>query len=99
MHFIFKLSHPQIFKLLSPFYYLYQPPAFSFAEWAGFHDTYGVTCFGVVCFIMGLVRFGTLHELAIYRVHDLSYFRDSDGFVHFVADYYSETLFSEISFY
>ena len=69
-------------------------PALEFAQGAGFHDAHQIADIAIVVFIMRHEFLGLFNELAVDRVHQLTFHRDGDGFFHFIAGNYPDSCFS-----
>jgi hypothetical protein len=93
-----KAVNNQPVLLLRSFDDFYQPPAFVFAERAGFHDAHHVTNFAGIFFVVGEEFFGALYELAVKWVHQASFHLNRNGFVHFIRHNHAGFLFAKISY-
>lgn len=80
--------------LLCPFKHFDQAPAFVLADRPCLHDSYGVPFSSIVLLIMNHELRGSLNELAVDRVLDLTLDRNKNALVHFVADNRPDPLLS-----
>ena len=76
---------------------LYDSPPLILGEGTSFHDFYGIADMAFVIFIMSLEFSGPFHGFLVQAMGNHPLNGNDDGFFHFVADYFANTVFALIS--